>query len=112
MSNETSSKQTIDTFKLYTFPIIMSVLASFFSILSFLIYQDITELKTDVKTLLAQSNVDKTKIEILEKQVNSLNQATFQKKSGLGRMSSLVHSEMLYGKHEDIYDVNKNIKHN
>jgi hypothetical protein len=60
----------MDKFKLWLFPALVSILAT-------VIYREVLEIRTDVKQLLAQSNVDKTKIEILEQQVKTLNTAVF-----------------------------------
>ena len=72
-----------------------------------LIWRDVTELRSDVKALLAQSNVDKTKIENLEKDVRSLEQAVFSKKS----IATIDLKEPIflktYFKHEDFYDIKK-----
>lgn len=49
-------------FKSWIFPGIVSILGM-------MIWQDVTEIKADVKALIAQSNVDKTRIDALERQV-------------------------------------------
>jgi len=49
-------------FKSWIFPGIVSVLGM-------MIWQDVTEIKADVKALMAQTNVDKTRIDALERQV-------------------------------------------
>jgi cell division protein FtsB len=64
------SNTVLDKFKLWLFPVLVSILAT-------VIYREVLEIRSDVKQLLAQSNVDKTKIEILEQQVKSLNDAVF-----------------------------------
>lgn len=48
--------------KSWLFPSLVTVLTA-------LIWKDITELKADVKALLAQSNIDKTRIDNLEREV-------------------------------------------
>lgn len=48
--------------KTWLFPILMSGFAG-------LIWQDVTEIKADVKALMAQSNIDKTRIDALERAV-------------------------------------------
>lgn len=48
--------------KTWLFPILMSGFAG-------LIWQDVTEIKADVKLLMAQSNIDKTRIDALERAV-------------------------------------------
>lgn len=59
MTRENSS---ITTFKTWIFP-------SLVSILGLMIWQDVSEIKTDVKALMAQSNIDKTRIDNLERVV-------------------------------------------
>jgi hypothetical protein len=53
--------------KVYFFPSLVTIVAM-------LIWRDVTELRTDVKSLLAQSNIDKTRIDALQRQVDVLNQ--------------------------------------
>ncbi len=48
--------------KTWLFPLLMSGFAG-------LIWQDVTEIKADVKALMAQSNIDKTRIDALERAV-------------------------------------------
>ena len=52
----------IAAFKIWVFP-------SLVSIVSLLIWNDVNEIKADVKALMAQSNIDKTRIDNLERQV-------------------------------------------
>ena len=53
---------TIETFKVWIFPTLVSILAM-------MIWNDVNEIKADVKMLMAQSNIDKTRIDNLERQV-------------------------------------------
>lgn len=53
---------SISAFKIWIFP-------SLVSIVSLLIWNDVNEIKADVKALMAQSNIDKTRIDNLERQV-------------------------------------------
>lgn len=89
-----------NTLKIYVFPALVTILAT-------LIWRDVTEMRNDVKMLLAQSNVDKTKIEQLEKDVKSLEQAVFNKRPIAANTAAYFHDT--YFKHEDIFDVNKYI---
>ena len=57
MTRENSS---IVTFKAWIFP-------SLVSLVSLLIWNDVNEIKADVKALMAQSNIDKTRIDNLER---------------------------------------------
>lgn len=86
--------------KLYVFPVLVTILAT-------LIWRDVTEMRNDIKSLLAQSNVDKTKIETLEKDVKTLEQAVFNKKT-IAKVKYPV-LDGLYYKHEEIFDINKYI---
>lgn len=49
---------------------------SLVSIIGYIIYQDVAEIKADVKALMAQSNIDKTRIDNLERAV--FNKVSFQ----------------------------------
>lgn len=50
--------------KSWIYPTLVSILAT-------IIYHDISEIKSDVKQLMAQSNIDKTRIDNLERAVYS-----------------------------------------
>jgi hypothetical protein len=52
----------IEAFKVWIFPSLVSILAM-------LIWNDVSEIKSDVKALMAQSNIDKTRIDNLERVV-------------------------------------------
>ena len=56
------SQTTLDKFKAWAFPGLISVLGA-------IIWNDIQEIKTDVKALIAQSNQDKIRIDNLERVV-------------------------------------------
>lgn len=58
----TKENPSIAAFKVWIFP-------SLVSLVSLLIWNDVNEIKADVKLLMAQSNVDKTRIDNLERQV-------------------------------------------
>lgn len=60
---------SVQAVKTWLFPAIVTVLST-------IIWMDVTELKNDVKQLLAQSNVDKTRIDNLQRQVDLLNERT------------------------------------
>jgi len=55
-------KEQIEAFKVWIFPSLVSVVA-------IMIWNDVNEIKSDVKALMAQSNVDKTRIDNLERNV-------------------------------------------
>ena len=64
------SKATIDSIKAWVTPGLISVLGLF-------LWRDLSELRMDVKTLLAQSTADHTKLIQLEQDVISLKQRVF-----------------------------------
>lgn len=67
-----SPKNSIgNSIKLYFFPSLVTILAM-------LIWRDVSELRSDVKALLAQSNVDKTEIQNLKRDVEMLNHQIFK----------------------------------
>jgi len=53
-------KEPVQNFKVWIFPSLVSILAM-------MIWNDVNEIKTDVKALMAQSNIDKTRIDNLER---------------------------------------------
>ena len=63
---------SVDKVKLWIFPTLVFVLGT-------IIWQDVKEIKTDVKALMAQSNIDKTRIDNLEKQVEKLHDIELHK---------------------------------
>ena len=70
--NAPVTKNTVsNTLKIYVFPALVTILAT-------LIWRDVTEMRSDVKALLAQSNVDKTDIQNLKKDVQMLDHAVFK----------------------------------
>ena len=55
-------KEQVVAFKVWIFPSLVSILAM-------MIWNDVSEIKSDVKALMAQSNIDKTRIDNLERNV-------------------------------------------
>ena len=53
---------TIEQLKAYLFPTAITIM-------SVMIWHDISEMKSDIKQLIVQSNVDKTRIDNLERQI-------------------------------------------
>jgi hypothetical protein len=88
--------------KIYLFPSLVSVLA-------IMIWRDVTELRSDVKSLLAQSNVDKTRIDNLTNDVKMLEEAVFNKKTR-AHSSVYLPQHDPYFKPEEEYDVKKYLK--
>lgn len=64
----TKDNPSITAFKTWIFP-------SLVSILGMMIWQDVNEIKSDVKALMAQSNIDKTRIDNLERVLYSNKQS-------------------------------------
>lgn len=60
-----SSNQTVNQIKVWLFPTLIGIIAT-------IIWNDVKEIKSDVKLLMAQSNIDKTRIDHLEKQLEKL----------------------------------------
>jgi hypothetical protein len=58
----TKDNPSIGTFKAWIFPTLVSLV-------SLLIWNDVNEIKSDVKLLMAQSNIDKTRIDNIERQL-------------------------------------------
>jgi len=86
--------------KLYIFPVLVTILAT-------LIWRDVTEMRNDVKMLLAQSNVDKTDIQNLKRDVQMLEQAVFNKR--VVATTDLIVNHDRFFKHEDVFDITKYI---
>lgn len=59
----------MEKFKSWAFPGLAMVLAT-------IIWQDVREIKSDIKALMAQSNIDKTRIDNLERKVFDLHEQT------------------------------------
>ena len=109
MSGTPSPKNSVgNTVKLYLFPALVTILAS-------LIWRDVTEMRADIKALLAQSNIDKTDIQNLKRDVQNLEAAVFNKKITASTINNetkpLIFREYRdkYFKPEEIFDVNKYI---
>ena len=103
MSLQSPKQSALNTLKVYLFPTLVTILAM-------LIWRDVTELRSDIKALLAQSNIDKTKIENLERDVKTLEQAVFNKRiTASAETIDLTSYRDKYFKHEDIFDITKYI---
>ena len=98
-----------NTIKLYLFPVLVTILAS-------LIWRDVTEMRADIKALLAQSNIDKTDIQNLKKDVQNLETVVFNRKivaetEPLKQKDKSVDllADIRYFKPEEIFDISKYI---
>jgi hypothetical protein len=100
MGLPTSKNAVSNAIRIYAFPVLVSILAT-------LIWRDVTEMRSDVKMLLAQSNIDKTKIEQLEKDVRSLEQTVYNKRNIAATDITPIYDK--YFKHEEFYDTTKYI---
>lgn len=60
-----SNDNAINSLKAYLFPTVVSILSA-------MIWYDVSEIKKDVKVLMAQSNIDKTRIDHIEKEIDRL----------------------------------------
>jgi len=65
MGEENTEKRTINAIKAYAFPTLLSLV-------SLMVYNDMQEVKSDIKALLAQSSEDKVRIDYLEKELLEL----------------------------------------
>lgn len=102
MNSSTPKGSMVNTIKLYLFPALVTVI-------SMLIWRDISELRQDVKALLAQSNVDKTRIDNLMNDVKMLEEAVFNKKTR-AHSSVYVPQHDPWYKPEEEFDVKKYLK--
>lgn len=93
---------SIEKVKIWLFPTLVTVIGMF-------IWQEIKEIKSDVKALLAQSNIDKTRIDNIERQI-------FNKSTGLidktqkdkQKIPPTFHiTEFLPVKEEELYEIHK-----
>lgn len=96
-----------NSIKLYFFPSLVTILAM-------LIWRDVSELRSDVKSLLAQSNVDKTEILNLKKDVQMIQSQLFKQTAMSDAVdnNSLVAYRDKYFKHEEIFDINEYLPKN
>lgn len=94
--------ELVNSIKVWIFPTLVAILGT-------MIWTEITEIKKDVKLLLAQSNIDKTRIDNLQMDVRQLEQAVFSKKTA-SQTVELPMFMKLYFKPEEIFDVKKYIK--
>ena len=69
MAGDTPNKTVKDYVAMYAFPALLSFV-------TMMVYNDMQEVKSDVKALLAQANEDRVKIEYLQKEVEHLRRST------------------------------------
>ena len=92
----------LKSIKVWIFPSLVSLVA-------LLIWSDVNEIKGDVKALMAQSNIDKTRIDNLTNDVRMLEEAVFNKKTR-AHSSVYNYNHDPYFKPEEEYDVKKYLK--
>lgn len=101
MSEITPKNSIGNSIKLYFFPSLVTILAM-------LIWRDVSELRSDVKSLLAQSNIDKTEIQNLKRDVEILNHRMFKPVSS--SFKEFPHDS--YFKHEKIFSIDDYLPEN
>ena len=95
-----ASSITVDKIKAWAAPIL-------FSSVTWLLWQDISEMKSDVKKILAESEYRKAKIETIEEDVKQLKQSVYYNK----KTTSLVNNKQdIYFINEETYRLKKRIK--
>jgi hypothetical protein len=94
MSEITPKNSIGNSIKLYFFPSLVTVLAM-------LIWRDVSELRSDVKSLLAQSNIDKTEIMNLKRDVEILNHRMFKPLSS----DLKIYPHDSFFKHEEVFTI-------
>jgi hypothetical protein len=102
MSNLPQKTSVANSIKLYIFPALVTVI-------SMLIWRDISELRADVKALLAQSNIDKTRIDNLINDVKALESSVFRRQISMNK-TWFIPSHDPWFKPEEEYDIKKYIK--
>lgn len=94
--------EILNSVRIWIFPVLVTVLGS-------LIWMEIVEIKSDVKQLLAQSNIDKTKIENLQQDIKQLESIVFSKRH-ISATVELPFFLKWFFKPEERYDVKKYLR--
>jgi hypothetical protein len=81
------------------------IFPSLVSIVSIMIWNDVNEIKADVKALMAQSNIDKTRIDNLERQVYKVSSASIPSIPSIPK-SQLSTNVAILPKEEELYTKN------
>jgi len=102
MNGSAPKGSMVTTIKLYLFPALVTII-------SMLIWRDISELRADVKALLAQSNIDKTRIDNLTNDVKALEIIIYNRKVTTNA-SFLIPDHYPWFKPEEEYDIKKYLK--
>lgn len=94
-----TSSSVITTVKNWIFPGLVSL-----ATLS--IINDLNQIKTDIRTLMAQSNIDKTRIDNLERRVSNVETSIYLRPSTQQSNISAVFPSKYFIKEEEL-DINK-----
>lgn len=95
----------MDKIKIWAFPALVSVVCWFIVNTLKEIKQDLNLVKQDIKILLAQSNIDKTRIDNLEREVYQKTASNSSEKSPSFPVK--ISKEMLFVREEDIKKIVK-----
>lgn len=101
MAPRSDTNEVIDKLKTYFFQPVMSLLVAI------LMYQ-IQEMRADIKQLLIQSNVDKTRIDDLERHLYSNNKKVNYYTSSLEPTFPI--KQATFFKHEEEFDIKKYLR--
>jgi hypothetical protein len=74
---EEKESSTIESIKSWLFPVAVTLIGIFAGTMLNDIKSDLAEVKSDIKVLMAQSNIDKTRIDNLERQVYKGNTTSY-----------------------------------
>lgn len=91
MGADNLEKKSVDAIKAYFFPTLLSIL-------TMVVYNDLHEVKMDVKVLLAQASEDKIKIEYLQKEIERM-------KDQSNKNQRPVNDEPVWPKQESIFAI-------
>lgn len=91
------TRTAIENIKIWLFPSVISLLAA-------VIWQDVNEIKSDVKALIAQSAADKTRIDNLEKQIESLNTKVFMGETSSNNLPNIPQKPIAFYKSDIIIE--------
>lgn len=93
----------VDKFKVWLFPTVVTIL-------SMMIWHDVRQIQEDVKLLMAQSNIDKTRIDNLERRVDKIESAIFQFSKPITSATNIKFPTDIVFIKEEEYDIKKYLK--
>jgi hypothetical protein len=97
-----TNSSIINAFKSWIFPGLVTALATS-------IWYDVTQIKTDIRILMVQSNIDKTRIDNLERRVNNIELSIYIKPIVKTNTITGVLPSKYFLKEEEM-DINKYLK--